>query len=107
MQFEANVEYRFPVYKIVNGAFFVDAGNIWLSKPDPNKPLGDFQLNRFYKEIAIGSGLGVRADFSFFIIRLDASIKIRDPSRAVNDRWMFSHMPFKTTVVNFGIGYPF
>lgn len=107
IQLEGNFEYRFPVYKVLNGAFFIDAGNIWLSTADPNKPLGEFKFNRFYKEIAVGSGFGVRADLSFFIIRLDASFKIRDPSRLVNDRWMFNYSPVKATVINLGIGYPF
>jgi hypothetical protein len=106
-QLEFNFEYRFNIYKFLNGAWFVDAGNIWLRKPDPNKPGADFKLDRFYKEFATGSGFGLRADFSFFIIRLDAAFKLYDPKYAEGNRWTFDKKPIKGTVVNFGIGYPF
>ncbi|MFL5752479.1 MAG: BamA/TamA family outer membrane protein [Bacteroidia bacterium] len=106
-QLEFNLEYRFNIYKFLNGAWFVDAGNIWLRKPDPLKPGGDFKLSSFYKEFATGTGFGVRADFGFFILRLDAACKIYNPALAEGNRWMFDKKPLSTTVVNFGIGYPF
>ena len=106
-QMEFNLEYRFNIYKFLNGAWFVDAGNIWLRKTDAEKPGGDFKLNRFYKEFATGSGFGLRADFSFFILRFDAAFKVYDPKYNEGDRWMFDKKPLKTTIVNFGIGYPF
>ncbi|MFY8185510.1 MAG: hypothetical protein ACOVLD_05530, partial [Bacteroidia bacterium] len=62
---------------------------------------------RFYKEFATGSGFGLRADFSFFILRFDAAFKVYDPKYNEGDRWMFDKKPLKTTIVNFGIGYPF
>ena len=74
-QIEANVEYRFKMFKMLNGAIFIDAGNTWLQKKDVGRPGGDFQFDRFTKEIAIGSGVGVRADFGFFIIRFDTGVK--------------------------------
>ncbi len=107
VQLDFNLEYRFNIYKFLNGAWFIDAGNIWLRKPDPLKPGGDFEFNRFYKEIAAGSGFGLRADFSFFIIRLDAAFKLYNPSLKEGDRWMLNKQPIRTTVFNFGIGYPF
>lgn len=120
-QLEGNVEYRFKLFKFLHGAVFVDAGNNWLRKADATRPNGDFKLNRFYKEIAIGSGIGFRGDFNFFILRLDVGIKVRDPQFAEKDRWVIEHWfdrPWKQayrnahssgyfTVLNLGIGYPF
>lgn len=121
-QLESNLEYRFKLFKMLNGAFFVDAGNIWLQKSDPNRPGGDFQFDRFYKEIAVGSGVGVRADFSFFIIRFDLGIKVRDPQFSENQRWVIKHLfnpswkqayidtnsrKYSFLAFNIGIGYPF
>lgn len=107
VQLESNIEYRFHIFKSFYGAWFVDAGNIWLTYDDPSKPNGKFTVQNFYKEIAIGSGFGLRYDFSFFILRLDAAVKIRDPKYAENDRWTFDKMPLNSAVLNFGIGYPF
>ncbi len=121
-QLEANIEHRFKIFKMLNGAVFVDAGNVWLRTPDATRPGGDFQLNRFYKEIAIGTGVGLRADFSFFIIRMDLGIKARDPQFAENNRWVLQHLfsnewkqdylntygtKYNFLVFNLGIGYPF
>lgn len=121
-QLEANIEYRLKMFKIINGALFIDAGNVWLRHPDPKRPGGDFQFNRFYKEIAIGTGFGIRADFSFFIIRFDTGIKVRDPQFLENDRWVLNHIfdrkwkddyneshqkKYNFFSFNIGIGYPF
>jgi outer membrane protein assembly factor BamA len=107
MNIEGNIEYRFKIFKMLNSAIFLDAGNIWLLHPDPNRPHGEFDVNRFYNEFAIGTGLGLRLDFDFFIIRLDAGVPLRDPSRAVNDRWTLNAQALARTNLNFGIGYPF
>ena len=84
----ANVEYRFDILKMVEGAVFIDAGNIWIQQKDNQRVGSDFDFKRFYKEIAIGAGIGARLDFSFFIVRLDAGIKIRDPSLPEDERWI-------------------
>jgi len=107
IKLEWNAEYRAKLYKLFEGAVFIDAGNIWLRKPDPFRPNGEFKLNRFYKEIAIGAGLGMRLNFDFFIIRLDAAIPLRDPSFPVNERWTFNKLDSQRINLNFGIGYPF
>lgn len=108
VQLEGNLEYRFHIFKSFYGAWFLDAGNVWTLNKDPNKLNGNLEASRFYKEIAIGSGFGLRYDFSFFILRLDAAIRIRDPQYAENNRWTFDKHPIKnTTIINFGIGYPF
>jgi hypothetical protein len=104
---EGNFEYRFHIIKAFNGAFFVDAGNIWRVKKDETKPNGEFTIKTFADQIAIGSGVGLRWDLSFFVLRFDVATPIKDPKYAVGDRWTFDKKPWKQIVANFGIGYPF
>ena len=107
IKLEWNAEYRFKVYKLIESAFFIDAGNVWLSDKDPARDLAHFEWDRFYKEIAIGGGMGLRLNFDFFIIRLDAAHPLRDPARPVEERWVFNNLNLKRVNFNFGIGYPF
>lgn len=107
-----NAEYRFKVYKYLNAALFVDAGNIWLLNTDrfTNKTGGQLLLNKFFKQIAMGAGVGFRFDFSFFIIRLDVGVPIYDPKRVEQNQsnWIIGNL--KDGDINFfnlGIGYPF
>ena len=104
---EANIEYRFDIYKYLKGALFMDAGNIWLRKNNVEYPNAQFKLDEFYKEIAIGGGIGARFDFSFFIIRIDAAIPLRDPRRVPEMRWVYDEMKLTKVNFNLGIGYPF
>ena len=114
---ESSIEFRQRIFGFLNWAAFVDAGNIWTLREDPTRPGAQFELNRFYKEIAIGAGLGLRLDFSFFILRFDASAKIVDPARPLGKRFIFSpgfeDPPFdnrrftEPLVYTLSIGYPF
>ena len=104
---EGNFEYRFHIIKSFNGAFFVDAGNIWRLQKDETKPNGEFVVSNFVDQIAIGSGLGIRWDLSFFVLRLDMAAPIKDPKYDVGDRWTYDKKPWRQIVANFGIGYPF
>ena len=104
---EGNLEYRFPIYKAFQGAAFLDAGNVWLRKKNPDFPGGEFNVNRFLSEIAVGFGVGLRMDFKFFIIRLDAAVPMRDPSMAKTHRWVFNDTGLDKINFNIGIGYPF
>jgi hypothetical protein len=104
---ESNFEYRFDIYKFIKGAAFADAGNVWLIRPQKSKENGEFKLNDFYNQIALGSGLGLRFDFTFFIVRLDAGIKLYDPAKERGQRWVELRESVKKPVLNFGIGYPF
>lgn len=104
---EGNVEYRFHIFRSFYGAWFVDAGNIWQLHQDSQKPLGDFDISRFYKEIAVGTGGGIRWDLSFFVLRLDGAIPIVDPKYTEGNRWTFNKKPLRQFTLNFGIGYPF
>lgn len=102
-----NVEHRFQIYKFLHGAFFADAGNIWLNKPNAQFPEGDFVFNKLLQQIAIGAGFGFRIDLNFFIIRVDAAIPVKDPTKPKNNQWVISDTKLRSVVFNFGIGYPF
>ena len=79
LQLQLNLEYRFPVYKYLRSAFFMDMGNIWLLHNTPDLPGGMFQLKYFIPDIAIDMGIGIRADFDYFTVRLDPAVPIRVP----------------------------
>ncbi len=105
IKLEANVEYRFPIYRYWHGAFFMDAGNVWFLQENKQFPRGEFRLDRFYREIAIGLGAGVRLDFNFFLVRLDAAFPLHNPAMPSGDRWA-DGLPSNWNF-NLGIGYPF
>ncbi|MBA3663002.1 MAG: BamA/TamA family outer membrane protein [Bacteroidetes bacterium] len=107
MLLEGNFEYRFHIIKSFNGAIFADAGNIWRLDKDENKPNAEFLVDQFYKQIAVGGGMGIRWDLSFFVLRVDLAVPLRDPKYQEADRWTFNKRPYKEIVFNFGIGYPF
>jgi len=104
---EGNLEYRFDVYQYLKGALFFDAGNIWFRKESEQFPDAVFKFDEFYKQIAMGGGIGARLDFSFFIIRVDAAIPFRDPAKDPGQRWAFNNLTLKRVNFNLGIGYPF
>ncbi len=109
IKLEANVEYRFKLVWKMEAALFLDAGNVWNSRKDPGKPNAEFDWARFYKEIAVGAGFGARFDFSFFLMRFDFGLKLRDPALDENHRWIpvFNNFRLRDLHVNIGIGYPF
>ena len=109
IKLEANAEYRFKLFWILEGALFVDAGNIWAYKYDQARPGSQFTFNKFYKDIAVGTGTGFRFDFKFVIARVDIGMKLRDPIVTEGSKWIFLNRPYKRddfTIV-LGIGYPF
>jgi len=104
---EGNMEYRFHIIKSFYGALFLDAGNIWRLEKAIDKPNGEFKVDEFYKQIAIGSGVGIRWDLDFLILRFDFGIPIKDPKYPEGSRFTFDKQPWRSVVMNFGIGYPF
>ena len=105
IQLEFNAEYRFPVYSIVKGAFFVDAGNVWSFHPNESMPNSEFRFDTFYKQLALDAGFGLRLDVSFLILRFDMAYAMRNPYPTDGTYWRFSQMDnFRLQV---GIGYPF
>jgi len=108
MKLEGNMEYRFDLIKQLKGAFFVDAGNIW-SVRDDNRDGSGFNIMDFYKQIAIGTGVGLRYDFTYFVFRLDLGMKVRDPAYNSGDRFIIGNHTLNSDQFNlsFAIGYPF
>ncbi|MGM0406455.1 MAG: BamA/TamA family outer membrane protein [Bacteroidota bacterium] len=109
LKFEANVEYRFKLFWLLEGALFVDVGNIWYLNSDEFEG-GLFRKDEFYKEIAVGSGFGTRLNFSFFILRVDLGVKLRDPALNDGERWIVGNRSLNWQndfTINIGIGYPF
>ena len=88
-------------------ALFVDGGNIWTIRQYKDQPEGEFRFDKFYKQLALDAGFGIRLDFSFFLIRLDIAAPLCDPSYDEAHRWRVSKLQWKDVVWNFGIGYPF
>lgn len=101
-----NAEYRFPFFGQLYGAFFADAGNIWNVFDNVEDESYTFNGISSLKDIALGTGIGFRYDFSFFVFRLDFGYKTYNPGRPENERW-FRDLNFGRTVLNFGINYPF
>jgi len=101
-------EYRQKVLKWLEPAFFVDCGNTWTIKDYEGQPGGLFRWNSFYKELAVGTGVGLRFDFSFFIFRLDAGTRVYDPALPEGKRFIFlkSNL-WQNSAVYVAIGYPF
>lgn len=114
IKLEMNAEYRANLYKFLNVAAFIDAGNVWLIKDkDNDRPGGTFSKD-FLSEIAVGAGVGLRLDFSILILRLDLAMPLRVPYYEKGDRWTFSRINFGDSswrkdnlVLNIAIGYPF
>ena len=114
---ESSIEFRQRLIGFLQWAAFVDAGNIWTIKEDNSRPGSQFNIGKFYREIAVGAGLGLRFDFSFFIMRFDASAKVVDPARPTGSRFVFSKnfkdAPFNDAkftepiIYTLSIGYPF
>ncbi|HEX7584103.1 MAG TPA: BamA/TamA family outer membrane protein [Prolixibacteraceae bacterium] len=109
IKLEANLEYRFILFWLMEGALFVDAGNIWAINSRDNREGAVFKINEFYKQIAVGSGVGLRFDFTYFLFRLDLGIKMRDPSLAAGKRFIPGNYRLSNDQFNlcFAIGYPF
>ena len=109
IRLEASAEYRFDLFSILKGALFLDAGNIWAINSSDERPGAVFKASGFYREIAIGTGFGLRADLSYFIGRLDLGIKLRDPGTPDGPKWIPGYRKYQWSdlVLNFGIGYPF
>lgn len=119
IQIEANIEYRFPLARIagvpVYSALFSDIGNVWFLKDTDTRPDEQvFNFNRLGKDIAVGIGTGLRIDFSFFVVRLDYSHKVKDPSPDpdyinIQNKWFgyFNRDFKKGSQFQLGISYPF
>ncbi len=132
IKFEGNIEYRFKILDDffgtkVKGATFVDFGNIWQLRSNSLQEGGQFRFNKVWEQTAIGTGFGLRFDVSFFVFRLDAGLKVKDPQFSGSDQWITKYYfdraakrefknryaitnnpdRYSTTQIQFGIGMPF
>lgn len=107
IRLDLSVEYRAKLFWVLEGAVFVDAGNVWTIRNYENQPGGMFRFNRFYKEIAAAYGVGLRFDFTYFLLRLDLGLKAHNP--AMNqERWPLIHPRWgRDANFHFSVGYPF
>lgn len=102
-----NMEYRAKLFWVIEGAIFIDAGNIWTIREYPNQPGGVFKINKFYQQIAAAYGLGLRLDFTYFLLRFDLGIKAHNPARG-EDHWPLLHPRWgRDATFHFAVGYPF
>jgi outer membrane protein insertion porin family len=128
---EGSIELRKKLFGFVSGAVFLDAGNVWtfderkklVNDEEVNNGNSQFKVDQFYKEIAIGTGFGLRFDFAFLILRLDIGMKVWDPTRPSGEQFVLDKVRFfkpyatqtgtgysnfkEPVVFNIGIGYPF
>jgi len=114
IKLETNAEYRFNIFRFFKGALFTDAGNVWLLKSDLANISQPFALSKFSNEIAVGAGIGLRIDLSFFILRFDLATPLRKPWLAEHHRWVTNQINFGSSnwrsdnlILNVAIGYPF
>ncbi len=113
IKLEWNLEYRGTIYGSFKYGIFCDVGNIWLARKSDDMPGADFDFNRFYKELAVDVGLGLRIDFNFLVVRLDYALPIYDPNRMsqgpwLNKNWLSGNHRFRwRNGLKIAIGYAF
>lgn len=106
MKIALSLEHRYNLFGNLNGAFFIDAGNIWNINYKNTEESSNFRSLKSLKDMAVGAGFGLRYDFDFFILRLDTGFKAYNPVEASKNRW-FNNFNFSNAVYNIGINYPF
>ncbi len=103
---EFNTEYRFPIISVLHGAVFLDAGNIWLLKADPLRPGGELNRKTFFKDVALGTGVGLRVDIGMMVIRGDLGYGLHAPYYNGTNHY-FNILFKKAFAFHLAIGYPF
>ncbi len=107
IRLDMNFEYRAKLFWILELGAFVDAGNIWTIKEYEDQPGGVFKFGEFYKQIAVAYGLGLRLDFTYFLLRFDLGIKAHNPAQN-QERWPLIHPNWsRDATLHFSVGYPF
>jgi outer membrane protein assembly factor BamA len=114
IKLELNSEYRANIWSIIKGAVFIDAGNVWLLRNEERQPNANFLFNRFYKQLGVSTGMGIRFDLTFLILRFDIATPIRKPYLPNGKRWVFNKINLRSKewrkenlILNVAIGYPF
>ena len=108
LKLEANVEYRFNMISNLNGAFFLDAGNVWLIREDDSHEGGVINSKDFLKDLAVGTGFGFRYDMEFLVLRFDVGIALHAPYNTGKTGYYNIRKFYKDGVAfHFAVGYPF
>ena len=107
LKLEANLEYRFPLVSNLHGALFMDAGNVWLMKKDENRPGGTINARSLAREIALGTGFGLRYDLSFLVIRFDVGIGLHAPYDTGKSGYYNMTKFWDSLGFHLAVGYPF
>ena len=109
IKLDASIEYRTRLFWKFRGAAFIDAGNIWTIREYENQPGGVFEFDKFYKQIAVAYGLGLRLDLDFFVLRFDGGMKAINPKyKKAKERSPIIHPRFsRDFAFHFAVGYPF
>ena len=107
LQLVLNLEGRFPIAGIFEGALFSDIGNVWLLNPSDEYSGGHIKWNSIPSELAVGLGVGLRVNVSIATLRVDFALPLYDPGYSADLRWRPAHWRFNQLVTNFGINYPF
>jgi outer membrane protein assembly factor BamA len=114
IKIELNTELRYKLNSLLGTAFFIDAGNVWMAKDENLYGPGSLFSKNFYKEMAVGTGIGLRIDFTFVVFRLDLATPVTKPWREVGQRWVLDEFSLKSKdwrkenlVLNIAVGLPF
>lgn len=109
IRLQFNFEYRYKIFKTLEGAFFVDVGNIWDLEENKERVGAVFKWDKFYNDLAVASGIGIRLNFNVFIIRGDFGFKLRDPAMQTDSKWILGNRSYgyDDWAFHVGIGYPF
>lgn len=109
IRLDLSIEYRAKLFWVLEGALFIDAGNVWTIRDYENQPGGLFKFNEFYKQIALAYGVGLRLDFTYFLLRLDLGLKAHNPAIGEGQvRWPIIHPKWSRDAnFHFSVGYPF
>lgn len=114
IKIESNIEFRHPIWGFIKGAFFADAGNVWLARADSLRPGAEFGWSDFAHELAVSAGYGIRIDFSPLVIRLDTAWPFRYPYQKNGRYWQMANFDFgnpewrrNNLILNISLGYPF
>lgn len=107
IRLDLNLEYRAKLFWVIELGAFIDAGNIWTIRDYEDQPGGVFKFNKFYEQIAMAYGLGLRLDFTYFLLRIDMGMKAHNPVSG-QEHWPVFHPKFsRDSEFHFSVGYPF
>lgn len=107
IRLDLNLEYRCKLFWVLELGAFIDCGNIWTIKEYENQPGGVFKLNKFYEQLALSYGLGLRMDFTYFLVRFDVGMKAHNPASGQEHWPLFSPSFKRDAELHFSVGYPF